>query len=182
MENLQTLNLSFVKGITNSYLTKLLSPFFNFIRTLNLAGGSRSDSCLSVVLPHCHQVQHLSLAWNTSLSDISINKIAVACGGRLRTLDLTNCEKVSDRSMSYIAQHCVKLRELRVSYCRGVSERGVRAVIEACEGLRILDLVGCLNIDRCFLLKCNEEFGLARRELKIIWRRFAEGPSWSDDS
>ncbi|CAG8518470.1 3157_t:CDS:2 [Diversispora eburnea] len=143
-ENLHTLNLSFVKGITNSYLTKLLSPFFNCIRTLNLAGGSRSDTCLSSIIPHCHQIQNLSLAWNTSLSDASINKISTVCGDKLRTLDLTNCEKVSDRSMNSISQYCIKLRELRVSYCRGVSEIGVKSVIEGCEGLKLLDLVGCL--------------------------------------
>ncbi|CAG8605517.1 17303_t:CDS:2 [Acaulospora morrowiae] len=182
-ESLRTLNLSFVKGITNSYLTKLLSPFFNCIRTLNLAGGSRSDTCLSSIIPHCHQIQHLSLAWNTSLSDASINKIANVCGKRLRTLDLTNCEKVSDRSMSSIAQYCVKLRELRVSYCRGVSEVGVKSVIEGCEELKLLDLVGCLSVDRCFLLKCNDDFHLARRDMKLIWRRVTESsPSWVEDS
>ena len=182
-ENLHTLNLSFVKGITNSYLTKLLSPFFNNVRTLNLAGGSRSDTCLSTIIPNCGKVQNLSLAWNTSLSDASINKIATTCGGRLRTLDLTNCEKVSDRSMHSISQYCLKLRELRVSYCRGVSEEGVKAVIEACEGLKLLDLVGCLGVDKCFLLKCNEEFGLTRRELKVIWRRVTDGnTSWADEN
>ncbi|RIB07972.1 hypothetical protein C2G38_2045560 [Gigaspora rosea] len=183
MESLHTLNLSFVKGITNSYLTKLLSPFFNCVRTLNLAGGSRSDTCLSSIIPHCHQIQHLSLAWNTSLSDASINKIASVCGGRLRTLDLTNCEKVSDRSMLSIAKYCIKLRELRVSYCRGVSEIGVKSVIEGCEGLKLLDLVGCLGVDRCFLLKCNEEFELGRLDIKVIYRRVAEGaPSWVEEN
>nr|CAG8489184.1 9793_t:CDS:2 [Entrophospora candida] len=141
MENLHTLNLSFVKGITNNYLTKLLAPFFNCVKTLNLAGGSRSDKCLSSIIPYCHQVQNLSLAWNTSLSDTSINKIATICGGSLRKLDLTNCEKVSDISLIYISQYCTKLRELKVSYCRGVSEEGIRAVIERCETLRVLDLL-----------------------------------------
>ncbi|RGB32369.1 hypothetical protein C1646_762954 [Rhizophagus diaphanus] len=183
IENLHTLNLSFVKGITNNYLTKLLSPFFNNVRTLNLAGGSRSDTCLSSIIPNCSRIQNLSLAWNTSLSDASINKIATICGDRLRTLDLTNCEKVSDRSMYSISQYCLKLRELRVSYCRGVSEEGVKAVIEACEGLKLLDLVGCLGVDKCFLLKCNEEFGLTRRELKVIWRRVTDGnTSWADEN
>ncbi|CAG8437395.1 3445_t:CDS:2 [Ambispora gerdemannii] len=182
--NLQSLNLSFVKGITNSYLTKLLSPFFANIRTINLAGGSRSDACLSAVIPHCHQVQNLSFAWNTSLSDTSITKIATLCGSRLRTLDLTNCEKVSDRSMSSIAKHCSKLRELRVSYCRGVSEVGVREVVDACDGLTLVDLVGCLGVDRGFLIKCNEEFSLQRRGLKIVWRRDSEGggtATWADN-
>ncbi|CAG8545111.1 12994_t:CDS:2 [Funneliformis caledonium] len=182
-ENLHTLNLSFVKGITNGYLTKLLSPFFNNVRTLNLAGGSRSDTCLSSIIPNCGKVQNLSLAWNTSLSDASINKIATICGDRLRTLDLTNCEKVSDRSMHSISRYCLKLRELRVSYCRGVSEEGVRDVIEACEGLKLLDLVGCLGVDKCFLLKCNDEFGLAKRELKVIWRRFTDvNNTWTDEN
>ncbi|CAG8505208.1 1408_t:CDS:2 [Acaulospora colombiana] len=168
--------------ITNSYLTKLLSPFFNCIRTLNLAGGSRSDACLSSIIPHCHQIQHLSLAWNTSLSDASINKIASVCGKGLRTLDLTNCEKVSDRSMNSIAQYCVKLRELRVSYCRGVSEVGVESVVEGCEELKLLDLVGCLSVDRGFLLKCNDDLDLVRRDLKVVWRRVTEGsPAWVED-
>ncbi|CAG8452168.1 8020_t:CDS:2, partial [Ambispora leptoticha] len=182
--NLQSLNLSFVKGITNSYLMKLLSPFFANIRTINLAGGSRSDACLSAVIPHCHQVQNLSFAWNTSLSDTSITKIATLCGSRLRTLDLTNCEKVSDRSMSSIAKHCSKLRELRVSYCRGVSEVGVREVVDSCDGLTLLDLVGCSGVDRGFLIKCNDEFSLQRRGLKIVWRRDSEGggtATWADN-
>ncbi|CAI2184670.1 12793_t:CDS:2 [Funneliformis geosporum] len=183
LQSLHTINLSFVKGITNGYLTKLLSPFFNNVRTLNLAGGSRSDTCLSSIIPNCSKVQNLSLAWNTSLSDASINKIATICGDRLRTLDLTNCEKVSDRSMHSISKYCLKLRELRVSYCRGVSEEGVRAVFEACEGLRLLDLVGCLGVDKCFLLKCNDEFGLSRRDLKVIWRRFTDGnTTWTDEN
>src|SRR6185369_2178222 len=71
-ENFTSLNLSFVKGITNTYLTKLLSPFLSHIKTLNLAGGSRSDSCISSVIPNCLSVQHLSLAWNTGISDSSI--------------------------------------------------------------------------------------------------------------
>ncbi|CAI2184701.1 19080_t:CDS:2 [Funneliformis geosporum] len=180
---LKVVNSSIPPCITNGYLTKLLSPFFNNVRTLNLAGGSRSDTCLSSIIPNCSKVQNLSLAWNTSLSDASINKIATICGDRLRTLDLTNCEKVSDRSMHSISKYCLKLRELRVSYCRGVSEEGVRAVFEACEGLRLLDLVGCLGVDKCFLLKCNDEFGLSRRDLKVIWRRFTDGnTTWTDEN
>ncbi|CAG8512257.1 5234_t:CDS:2 [Paraglomus occultum] len=150
-EGFTSLNLSFVKGITNAYLTKLLSPFLSHIKTLNLAGGSRSDSCISSVIPNCLSVQHLSLAWNTGISDSSIESVAEHVGSKLRSLDLTNCEKVSDRALIAVAKGCTRLRVLKVSYCRGISEEGISEVMKKCEELEILDVIGCLGINNEFV-------------------------------
>jgi len=106
---------------------------------------------MSSVIPNCVSVQHLSLAWNTGISDSSIELVAEYIGPKLRSLDLTNCEKVSDRALIAVAKGCTRLRVLKVSYCRGISEEGISEVMKRCEELEILDVIGCLGINNEFV-------------------------------
>ena len=72
---------------------------------------------------------------------------AVGCCAALRVLQVDECGRLDDRSLSLIAAGCTQLQTLTCSGC-GCAEAGLTAVAARCNELRELSMAGTLVNDR----------------------------------
>ena len=69
----------------------------------------------------------------------------------MKELNLERCLRVSDDGLAVIAD-AVKLQTLNLSNCAAISERGVEDLAQGCTGLSYLNITGCTQISRRFLM------------------------------
>ena len=64
----------------------------------------------------------------------------------LTSIDLSNCDGISDIGVSAIAEGCHQLTWINLSCCRSISDTGVSAIAEGCHQLASICLGGCDSI------------------------------------
>jgi hypothetical protein len=109
-----------------------------------LALGMSSISDLSLTrLAHTysHSLQHLSLEWCCSITDAGVAVLAAQCS-LLLDVSLKACRGVGDASVRAIGQSCGRLVRLDVSWCSAVTDWGILQLTPArraaCCGLQRL--------------------------------------------
>lgn len=65
----------------------------------------------------------------------------------LTSLDLTNCELISDVGLWAIARHCTSLKHLILSGCHQITNVGLRSISLACSNIVTLDFNNCNLLD-----------------------------------
>ncbi|ORY01462.1 RNI-like protein [Basidiobolus meristosporus CBS 931.73] len=146
--NLQRLDLGFSKGVKNFDLQRL-APWLSNLTSLNLAGGGRTDIVLTKLSKHCPKLTHLSVSWNSQLTDFGFVEMARNCR-ELRALDLTNCAQISDTGIMALAVYCTRLKVLNISYCQCVGEVAVWELVRSCKELKLINALGCIHLSRGF--------------------------------
>ncbi|MDO4573593.1 MAG: hypothetical protein Q4D98_00095 [Planctomycetia bacterium] len=73
----------------------------------------------------------------SDVTDADLEKITA--GGRIVALSLNRCEKITDRSLEFLARHCPELRQLQLGGCPGITDDGLRqlATLENLESLAL---------------------------------------------
>lgn len=103
-----------------------------------------TDRTLAEIAKHCKELESLRLAQCYGVSDDGATHIARI--GSLRTLDLEECNRVSDRGIGAVARGCPKLTALSVANCTRLSGGSLLALAKYCKGLEEINLCFCSEI------------------------------------
>ena len=88
------------------------------------------------------QVTSIDLYNCQSISDIGVSAIEQGCP-LLTSIGLDNCHLISDVGVSAIAEGCPLLTSINLQHCYGISVIGVLAIAQSCPLLTSIDLCGC---------------------------------------
>ena len=151
---LTTINLSLCKEVTDRSLGRVFTHCPNLM-TLDLGGCTGVTNAGLLLLAHSlPKLQQLSLRSCWQLSDAGVAHLAGLPAGpqpeeqqqrrQLETLNLQDCQKLTDLSLRYIAQG-LHIKSLNLSFCANISDSGMKSVAKM-RSLADLNLRSCDNI------------------------------------
>lgn len=138
-------------ALDTALLTKVLKPAYKE-RLSPVPGGTRllhrllvTDRLLVPMFPRCNH---------------------------LRSIDLSFCENVSDRTLIELAEHCSKVERVIVTRCLKVTGLGVNALLARLKNLRELNCGWCPDVDD-EIVEVDEEFerSLALESVQLSWTK-----------
>lgn len=172
---LQTLDLSFVRGLNDAAVRDILSP------------PKDSRPGLSDSKTRLRDLKVLKLA-GTDISDVAVRYITQSLP-HLRHLDLSSCQRITDAGVAQIGTSTTaiaRLAELNLSACRLVSENALEHLAK-CKMLVWLDLrhVPQVSTQSVIRFASNSKHDLCVRDIKLVERRrrnsTTEARSWHHD-
>jgi F-box/leucine-rich repeat protein 13 len=97
-------------------------------------------------LSQATQLRVVKIASNRNLTDLSMKLLTKSCG-ELRHVSITDCERITDSTLKYLAA-CKNLVVLNMADCIRISDIGVKQLTEGvCVAkLRELNLTNCIRI------------------------------------
>eukprot|EP00899_Mesostigma_viride_P000152 jgi/Mesvir1/10137/Mv06766-RA.1 len=169
--NLRTLKVADTE-ITDDSM-RAVAAFCPELRQLDMSSCFRVvDAGTLVALARgCRELEHLDVSWTECVTQGGVAAVSRYCvrlrvfraccgalrdkdvavlikgvGRRLRVLDLAG-NKITDRTLKLVGQHCRWLHELDVASHSRVTDAGVSAVALACRELRMVDVSMCKVTD-----------------------------------
>ncbi|CAK7236419.1 hypothetical protein SBRCBS47491_009630 [Sporothrix bragantina] len=145
---LQILDLSYCKHITDRSMVHLAAHAANRLRSLSLTRcTSVTDAGFQAWAPYRFSaLTHLCLADCTYLSDNAIVSL-VNAAKHLTHLDLSFCCALSDTATEVVALGLPLLQELRLAFCgSAVSDASLRCIALHLNDLRGLSVRGCVRV------------------------------------
>uniref|UniRef100_A0A224L177 [histone H3]-dimethyl-L-lysine(36) demethylase n=1 Tax=Drosophila subobscura TaxID=7241 RepID=A0A224L177_DROSU len=174
---LQTLDLSFVRGLNDAAVRDILSP------------PKDSRPGLSDSKTRLRDLKILKLA-GTDISDVAVRYITQSLP-YLKHLDLSSCQRITDAGVAQIGTSntaIARLSELNLSACRLVSENALEH-LSKCESLIWLDLrhVPQVSTQSVIRFASNSKHDLCVKDVKLVESRRLStsvrsslGSSWHD--
>jgi len=155
LPSLVTINLSLCKEVTDRSLGRISAHCAN-LQNLDLGGCTGiTNAGLLLIVRGLADLRHLSLRSCWQLSDGGLAHLArlprpdVECvtgpvepaPSQLESLNLQDCQKLTDLSLRYIAQG-LRIKSLNLSFCANVSDSGMKSVAK-------MSSLACLNLRSC---------------------------------
>jgi hypothetical protein len=91
------------------------------------------------------KLEQLTLGMS-SISDVSLTRLAHAYSHSLHTLSLEWCNGITDAGVEVLVRHCPLLEDVNLKACKGLSDASVRAIGRSCARLLRLNLSWCCDI------------------------------------
>jgi len=138
IHTLKSIDLEYCHFLTDTDLSVLLSPSNGFIIPRQLADFDPiALEEERTPLP----LERINMA-HTNISDAGVKVLVSRCPN-LKYVNLSGCPRVTDYSLSLIAQHCKGLEELKVAECK-ISDFGLQLVAQECKShLVTIDVNDC---------------------------------------
>ncbi|KAK6117303.1 hypothetical protein DH2020_048948 [Rehmannia glutinosa] len=140
---LEKLSLIWCSSITDVGLRSLAEKCKS-LRSLDLQGCYIGDKGLAAVGECCNFLEKLNLRFCEGLTDTGLVKLAIGCGGTLKSLGVAACAKITDISFEAVGSHCRSLESLSLD-SETIHNKGLLAMAKGCSALKVLKLQ-CLNI------------------------------------
>lgn len=145
-KNLKYLNISNCFRV-KSFGLELIGKLCSLLKTISLKGCSQiTQKSLLLFIQNSHHLEILSLEDVSNVNDQTLHKIAKSdMSSSLKSLNLRNCNLITNKGIQLIAHNCPKLTHLNVSQCYLLSDYALLALAEAQKypGLRHLNLSFC---------------------------------------
>lgn len=143
-QSLVFLDLSFCTAVDDEAV-ELLAERCAQLVTLRLTGCSKlTDGGIAHIAKKICGCQKLSLAHCLRLSDAATEVLVKTLW--LEELNLSNCSRITDRSLFALAERAPGLVDLRLRWCVQVSSAGIEALAKRCNVLAHLDVSACDNV------------------------------------
>ena len=143
-QSLLFLDLSFCTAVDDEAV-ELLAERCTQLITLRLTGCSKlTDGGIAHVAEKIRGCQKLSLAHCLRLSDAATEALVKTLW--LEELNLSNCSRITDRSLFALAERAPGLVDLRLRWCVQVSSAGIEALAKRCKVMAHLDVSACDNV------------------------------------
>ena len=144
---------SFIKSIRlikhlsfDTYCTSSPQPKFA-LSDQTTSSTSKRFTCVNRIIVNVWQ-----LNLNSSMSHLLSTNIYVssAACGKLQSILLSGCGKVTDAGLTALSAGCGKLRSINLRSCFQVTDAGISALVAGCGKLQSIDIWGCSNVtDAC---------------------------------
>ncbi|KAF1334724.1 F-box/lrr-repeat protein 4, partial [Globisporangium splendens] len=178
---LQTLILTGCDMLTDVGMSWLCSDCVALVHLDVAACTKLTDLSMRSIGENLLQLQHLNMNYCARVSDIGI---------RLESLNLTDCDNVSDRAFSGLSPgeshdvgydseshrpptqtnlHLLSLVSLRLKNCQHISDATLKSLSKLSVPLRELDVSGCLRISDIGMLSLTES--TTALTLRYLWLR-----------
>ncbi|GER35370.1 F-box/LRR-repeat protein 15 [Striga asiatica] len=171
-EYLEVLSVAGLHGVTDLFITKVISVCSKSIKELDLADCPKlSDCCLKIIGSSCAGLCSLNISNLPNLTDIGLESLANGCrsiqilkmcrnefsdevmaafiessGESLKELLLNNISKVGPNTAFSLSKRSRKLLSLDISFCRGISDEALGLILDSCSSLKQLKVFGCRQI------------------------------------
>ena len=159
---LQALNLSWCK-ITDSLLAQI-SIYATRLHTIKLNNCTDiSDQGIENMMQNGGLLEDIDLSFCFKLTDNSIKSIATTNKTRLKVLNISWCQNITDKGVAYLGQSCTHLVRLDVSWCNKLTHLGIQALVSNCQRLKIID------IRYCYLVSCDK-LSISSKKTRILMK------------
>lgn len=158
LPNLRSINLSFCASFTEFGL-KHLSTMASSLKEINLRSCDNvSDIGLRYLSEGGVALHVLDISFCDKISDQGLEFVSQGLP-QIQSLSLNSCS-VSDKGIVKIAATLTELRTLNIGQCNEVTDKGLNAIIDNCPQLKDVDVYGCTGIstptiDRLIQLNVN---------------------------
>jgi len=131
-------------GIDDQIIVKLTEKFPD-LETLALSGFKNfTTSMVDQIAIHLNDLRHLFIN-ETDVSDDQINTLTQKFSG-LETLDVSGCNKLTDRGFDAVAINVKDLRHLFLRNTRGVRDSSINALAQKFSHLETLDIYNSMAL------------------------------------
>jgi F-box/leucine-rich repeat protein 2/20 len=144
--NIQDLNLSGCEHITDAGICLVMNSCRS-IHHLNIAYTQIGDWGLSAV-GMCRSLEYFSIAGCQGITDLGLSFLegGMRTRHRLRLLDMSECEHITDKGLHTVANMCPNLQCLLIADVGKVSVKGINHVAVRCKHIKWIDISGCIRI------------------------------------
>ncbi|KAI8575129.1 hypothetical protein K450DRAFT_263203 [Umbelopsis ramanniana AG] len=172
LPKLHTLDLSHCDHVNEKVLKRLADLALN-LRSLKLTHISGlSDAALSELVYTCHNLSSMDISYAKSLTNASLYSVAKFCTIRLRELDLSHNERISDDGLKIVAKYNIHLTYLNLCHISKITDVGINMIIKnTSRNLKLLHLYGCKgHKDPMTTMKLIASECQALQSLTISWQ------------
>ncbi|XP_068709892.1 uncharacterized protein [Montipora capricornis] len=97
---------------------------------LTLHGVQMSASLLTELVAQLAHIRVLTLCGMMAVDDDTLDKICLAVGQTLTSLDLSGCSALTDYGLSTISKHCQVIDSLKVSFCPNITGKKLKPLFK----------------------------------------------------
>lgn len=130
-----------------SHLRQLVARHFgSVVKEIDVSYSSVIDvTWFATLAGECPSITRITAAQCPRVTDAAVRVLARKKGARLSALRIPGCENVTDDGIEILAKNCIYLRSLDLSGCPNVRDRSVFAM-GALHGLEEVALDGCCEV------------------------------------
>ncbi len=122
LSHLRQLDLTACKRVTDRSISKVIQ--FNQLQSLKLnMCGNVTDSSLSSLAKNATALEDIGLS-GCDITDLGL-VIVLTKLHRLTSLDISNCDRITNQSMAVLSRRCRNIKSLNVSLCSRISPNAV---------------------------------------------------------
>lgn len=172
LPKMHTLDLSHCDHVNEKVLKRIADMLLN-LRSLKLTHISGlSDAALSELVYTCHSLSSLDISYAKSLTNVSLYSVAKFCTIRLRELDLSHNERISDEGLQIVAKYNIHLTYLDLSYVSKITDAGINSIIKnTARHLKFLNIYGCKGLkDPMTTMKLIVNNCTVLESLSVSWK------------
>ncbi|KAI8374925.1 hypothetical protein EDC96DRAFT_497303 [Choanephora cucurbitarum] len=129
-----------------------LFPYALFVRRINLSPLSLVIEDLHIMaLRYCKRLERLTLAGCSKLTDIGLCTLIEDVGAALISIDLSDVDQVTDKTIRHTASHCPQLQGINLSMSKpqhGITDASIQQLAYSCNNLRRVRFNRCVQITR----------------------------------
>jgi DNA repair protein RAD7 len=148
---LQYINLTECSLLTYRALRILADKFGSTLRGLSIGGcqGIKKHKGFSSSLYKFEKLNYLSVAGLVSVNDGVVRSFFMFRSSILTDLSLANCNEVTDECMWHIGRYCKKLEALDITDLDKLTDKSLEFITEGCRYLKSLKLTSNRFSDEC---------------------------------
>ncbi|CEP06944.1 hypothetical protein [Parasitella parasitica] len=146
---LERLEMSWCANITGAGILPLVqqcSASLTYLK-INKCPGLDNEEMMRSLGAHLPNLTHLSLAYCTDLTDVSLESFLASCSNRKIThLNLSGCSGLTDATLLNLALHTPHLQHLELAKCERMTDGGLAPLFARVQEFTFLDLEGVYRI------------------------------------
>jgi hypothetical protein len=155
--------------VTDSGIKIIVSKCPN-LKSIDMSGCQEiTDVSLSLLAQHCKSLQELKASGCTQLGDTGAQLVAQEVKHNLRTLDLNDCPRISDKTLLFLGYYCPNLTCLRLKNTQ-VTVAVLSKLLSSRLRLSELDVQGLAITDAFLLLLLRYQQSLTKLDISFCYR------------
>lgn len=167
LPKIERVNISHTQ-VTDSGIRIIASKCPN-LKRIDLSGCQEiTDVSLSLIAQFCKNLQHLKASGCTQVGDTGVQLVAQEVKQQLRTLDLNDCPRISDKTLLYLGYYCPNLTCLRLKNTN-VNVAVLSKLLSSRLHLNELDVQGLAITDAFLFLLLRSQQTLTRLNISFCY-------------
>lgn len=110
------------------------------LKKLQISYTPTSDDGIDKIFSSCSSLQELGLPNNWHITDVTMKKIGDVYGKSLTSLDLFECESITEDGLKYVCQKCTSLVHLTLGGCGDSDPTFIAIALDSLPSLRSLNI------------------------------------------